>query len=283
MSFIKHFAPDRVIGVDFSGAAKAGLNTWIAETEVDDDRLRLRSLAPLVKRSGSADRERALAWLVDEITESGRSMWGIDFPFSLPSKLDLGPWEAQLEAVSLFEEGAPEFGRRCVEIALERAGRMHVRRQTDVDSRTPFDCYHYRIVYQMFHGMRDVLRPLSTAPEITILPFQHAQLRSAKVVIAEACPSTTLKRWGVPHQRYKQSGGRPVTPEQRNVRLRILRRVTGVVELTRSQRETALRDPGGDALDALVAAAGLWETWQLLGPATLTENDHYATEGLIFA
>ena len=36
------------------------------------------------------------------------------------------------------------------------AGR-DIRRLTDIEEKAPFDPYHYRIIYQTFHGMRDVL------------------------------------------------------------------------------------------------------------------------------
>ena len=81
---------------------------------------------------------------------------------------------------------------------------MHVRRTSDDESRTPFDPYHYRIIYQTFFGMRDVLAPLAASRGAAVLPFQYRRLPTARRVLVESCPGSLLKKLGLPHQNYKQ-------------------------------------------------------------------------------
>src|SRR3954471_17101988 len=77
-------------GVDFSGAKLAGRNIWIARLEPvrrgpkGRSRFQLTELASLEKLCGSAERTPSLAHLVDLVRNSTRSLWALDFPFSLP-------------------------------------------------------------------------------------------------------------------------------------------------------------------------------------------------------
>jgi hypothetical protein len=272
---------NRVIGVDFSGAAKAGRNTWVADCEIVDGNLRLASVAPLERLAGTPDRAPALAYLSSRIAASSRSLWALDFPFGLPVELDLGSWASQLEFIAAWESDAPALGRHLVEMSRERQDRLHIRRATDVEQRTPFDCYHYRIIYQTFHGMRDVLRPVSDDPNVAVLPFQRS--RRARSLVVEACPSSTLKRMGLPHQRYKQSTGGGIDPERRATRRRLVREIAKHVELRLAQRRRLIDNPGGDALDAVVAAAGAWHGWQVGQLDVARRGSRYVDEGLILA
>ena len=114
---------------------------------------------------------------------------------------------SQLDAVRTWDGGAYDFGLHCVAEAKRRCGTMHPRRLTDSEAKAPFDCTHYRIIYQTFHGMRDVLAPLERTPNACVLPFQWRKLRTARRVLVESCPASALKRHGLPHQNYKQARG----------------------------------------------------------------------------
>lgn len=160
---------------------------------------------------------------------------------------------------------------------------MHLFRATDRETRTPFDCYHYRIVYQMFHGMRDVLAPLAADYATSVVPFQLDRLTGARRIIVEACPSSTLKRLGLPHQNYKQPAGGPL--ESRRVRTRhtIFDALTAHVEFDESHRRVMMRNPGGDAMDAVIAAAGAWQAWGEADLDELASHPRYSREGMVFA
>ncbi|KAA5544667.1 DUF429 domain-containing protein [Roseiconus nitratireducens] len=291
--FETRFPPFKtVVGVDFSGAAQAGKTAWCAELSCTrrlkpghtTPKFRLDSLNRLGKLAGSDDRDQVLAYLVDRISSQEQTFWSCDFPFGLPIELGLGRWKQQLAYLNQFDGTAKELGRALVRRTQQRVGALHVRRRTDRETQTPFDCYHYRIIYQTFHGMRDVLLPLADHPHVCVLPFQYGRLDpdSTLAVMVEACPASTLKRWGLPHQRYKQSGGRPPEPIHRSQRRKILSGLRPLVDISEHRRRVLMNDPGGDALDAVLAAVGGWQGFARADHGAVATDDRYPIEGRVF-
>ena len=278
---------DQVVGVDFSGAKLAGRNIWLAFASPDESsggtRLTLDRLARLESLAGAAEREPALSHLVKLISGSTNALWGIDFPFGLPIELwrEDFTWREQLAHVHSCGMDAQSFGRWCVAEALKIGTQLHIRRTTDRESKTPFDCYHYRIIFQTLHGMRDVLRPLLDVPATAIPPFTPVDRRCKRIVV-EACPGSTLKRLGLPHQNYKQPAGGPLTAKRLKTRRMILDGLQKLIEIRDSDRRTIQRNPGGDALDAVIAAVGTLQAWQSADHAAIAAHLRYAREGLVF-
>lgn len=262
--------PATVIGIDFSGAAQSGKTAWLAQCEVlDDQTLKLVSVDPLHRLAGSTGRDVVNAFLVERVLSAKRTLVGADFPFSLPTALGLGDWQSQLEHVAEFDGDAKQYGRMLVS-RTERitGGQKHLRRQTDQQSRTPFDCYHYRIIYQTFHGMRDVLRPIvrssqiaAGSSQVAVHPFESGKF-DATTILAEACPSSTLKRLRLPHQLYKQGGNRPPEAKHLQTRRSIFSGISPLIKISPHRRRVLLADPGGDAIDAVLAAIGVWNAYQ---------------------
>lgn len=280
-----------VIGVDFSGAAQSGKTAWLAEMhpneqDADGPRWVVSSLSPLGRLARSDDRAAVCQYLVDRILSQNQTLWGCDFPFGLPIELGLGGWTDQLSHVERFSDGAKEYGRHLVKLSQELGMAMHVRRQTDRETQTPFDCYHYRIIYQTFHGMRDVLFPLVDHLEVAVLPFQYDRLRGkrgADRLVVEACPSSTLKRLRLPHQRYKQSGGKPPEALHRKTRRVILKELSKIVEISDHRRRVIMNDSGGDALDAVLAGLGGWLDWERVNHRAIASHSRYPIEGRVYA
>lgn len=279
---------EAVHGVDFSGARLAGRATWVARLEPSgvpgSAAWRLVELRSLERISGTAERAESLAALVDRIRGSERALWALDFPFGLPVEVvDPGlRWEGQIDALDAWADGAYAFGVECLRRARELGGPGHLRRATDVEARAPFDCYHYRIIYQTFHGMRDVLGPLRRATATAVLPFQYRRLPRARRVLVEACPSSTLKRLGLPHQNYKQPGGGPIDPLRLRNRRTLLGRLACEVLITPRQRRVMMHDPGGDALDALIAAVGALHAWESTDHRAIARHPRYPREGRLY-
>jgi hypothetical protein len=98
----------------------------------------------------------------------------------------------------------------------------------------------------------------------------------------EACPASTLKRLDLPHQRYKRPAGGPLSPVQRRVRHEILRGLAGQVDVDDAARRRIMRDPGGDALDAVLAAAGAWHAWRATDHAALSRCPRARREGHLY-
>jgi len=274
-----------VFGVDFSGAALSGKTAWLARLDVlpGETKLRLVDVKPLGLLAGDDAREAVCGYLADKIRGSDQTFWGMDFPFGLPIELELGDWPDQLEHVAEFVGNAKDYGRHLVDRTLQRSGSMHIRRRTDRETKTPFDCYHYRIIYQTFHGMRDVLRPIADDVETAILPFQYERLGACRRIVVEACPSSTLKRLGLPHQRYKQSAGKPVEDVHVQTRRKILRGVKDLVEISPHRRRVLMADSGGDALDAVLAAVGSWYAVRRIDHESFAGDDRYPREGTVYA
>lgn len=281
--------PAAIYGVDFSGGALAGRNIWIARASplrvrTSTPRLRIESLDCLESLSGAPEREPALAHLVNMVLGS-TGVWGIDFPFGLPVELAaMGEgWLAQLSFLRRFDGDAKAFGLWCVDQAKKSHGRLHIRRTTDTDTKTPFDCYHYRIIYQTFHGMRDVLGALCEDESTAVLPFDYARAGGARRWVVEACPSSTLKRLRLPHQNYKQPAGGALLPKRRRTRLAILAGIEAFAEISPGQRRTIMRNGGGDALDAVIAAVGTWQSMKSVDHDAIRRHARYPREGHVYA
>jgi hypothetical protein len=143
-----------IYGVDFSGARLAGRNIWLARLEPGtrrrDPPYRLTDLACLEKLCGTAERDSVLAHLVLRIAASDQALWALDFPFGLP--IEVMPagarWPDQLDFLHEWGDDAYGAGLECLRRARARGGPLHIRRLTDVEAKAPFDCYHYRIIYQ---------------------------------------------------------------------------------------------------------------------------------------
>lgn len=275
---------DHVLGVDFSGAKLAGLNIWIARLAMGSRKPVLVALDRLGTLAGSMERESALAHLVRMIGESNNALWGIDFPFALPIELVDAKWgfAEQLDWVAKHTGTAYTFGHECLDRARRVGDKLHIRRDTDKETKTPFDCYHYRIICQTFHGMRDVLRPLHRTSGTAIVPFD-APRDSTRRAVAEACPGSTLKRWHAPHNNYKQPAGGPLEAKRLRNRRLILDQVRARITISDTHLRVIQRNPGGDALDAVLAGIGAWESWQTTDPAALSAHPRYPREGRIFA
>jgi hypothetical protein len=277
-----------VYGVDFSGARLAGRAIWVARLQRARrpglPRYRLAELSCLEKLCGTAERSAALACLVGRIAASEAALWALDFPFGLPLEV-IGPgarWPAQFDFLDRWGEDAYGAGLECLRRARALGGPNHIRRLTDIEARTPFDCYHYRIIYQTFYGMRDVLGPLLRRRWTAILPFQYRRLPTAKRVLVEACPSSTLKRLGLPHQNYKQPEGGPLTARRRRTRRAILAGLAEHVAFTAAQQRVIMRNGGGDALDAVIAAVGALGAWRACDHQRVARHPRYPHEGRLF-
>ena len=275
-------------GVDFSGARKAGDNCWVARVEPTGRRrgpaFALTSLHRLRTLAGTADRGPALRHLVEMVLASDAALWGFDFPFGLPVELfpHGTPWADQFAFLADWGDEAYACGLDCLRRAKLVGDKLHIRRATDTLSKAPFDCYHYRIIYQTFYGMRDVVGPLRAARRTAVLPFQYGKLSTARRVVVECCPGSVLKRLGLPHQNYKQPAGGPLTPRRRRTRHVILAGLLPLVRLSDTDRRRVMRNPGGDALDAVIAAVGAAEAVLAADHRAIRRHPRFVREGFLF-
>jgi Protein of unknown function (DUF429) len=116
-----------------------------------------------------------------------------------------------------------------------------------------------------------------------ILPFQYRRIAAARRVLVEACPASTLKRLGLPHQNYKQPQGGPLTPRRRRTRRSILDGLARHVDLEEAHRRVLMRNGGGDAFDAVIAAVGAAQAWQASDHGHIARHPRYPREGRLYA
>jgi hypothetical protein len=276
-------------GVDFSGAKLAGCNTWIAQivptARVKHPHYKLTFLARLEDICGTAERTAALAHLVNMVASSEDALWAMDFCFGLPVEVMAqgAAWREQFDLLDEWTDDDYGLGLECLRRARALGGPQHIRRLTDIEIKAPFDPYHYRIIYQTFYGMRDVLGPLLHCRRTAILPFQYRRLANAQRAIVEACPAATLKRLGLPHQNYKQPAGGPLLPIRLRMRHRILDGLAPLVRIDDRLRRAIMRNGGGDALDAVIAAVGAAQAWQAADHRQIARHPRYVREGRSFS
>ncbi len=221
---------------------------------------------------------------MDRIAASTEAVWGFDFPFGVPVEL-LGPragWPAHHALVRAFGDEAYAWGLECVRRTRALGLGLHTRRDSDREARAPFDPYHYRIVYQTFHGTRDILAPLRRDPTTAVLPFHYARLPTARRVVVESCPGCLLKALGLPHQRYKQPAGGALTTVRRQTRRIIVDALARVVTLSPSQERLMMRNPGADALDAVLAAYAAVRGVRRADHAAIVRHPRYRREGRVY-
>ncbi|HKG92563.1 MAG TPA: hypothetical protein VKA84_11745 [Gemmatimonadaceae bacterium] len=281
-----------VFGVDFSGARLAGRTTWVAKAVAQprrrgesDPRLRLTELASLERICGTAERGASMAALVRAIGQSRGALWAIDAPFGLPVEVrdaQTASWWQLLRFVRGWKQDGYDLGLWALARADALGGPRHIFRATDRAARAPFDAYHYRIIYQTYHAMRDVLWPLRRVQGTVILPFQYARLASARRVVMETCPGSTLKRLGLPHQNYKQPEGGPLTARRKRTRREILAGLERHIEIPAQHRLRIARDPGGDALDAVIAAVGGSTSFAATDHAAVGRDSRFRREGFLY-
>lgn len=184
---------------------------------------------------------------LDLIAKSPDALFGCDFPFGLPEFLmQSRNW---LEFAGEFDRQFPlpeDFREHCRKLAngTER------RRACDSEARVPFAAYNLRIYRQTFYGIRDVLAAAIARKAAAIIPMQEYAPDRAWIV--EACPASTLKSLGL-YRPYKGTDR-----SHRAHRRRILDRfqeIGLIANVEGKLRKLLLADPGGDALDSVIAAA----------------------------
>jgi len=264
--------PRTVHGVDFSGAVDAGRRIWIASGVVEGSTLRVEACRRAEGLPGSGrDRDPCLAALQKFVVEQHASAVGLDFPFGLPRALvKARSWEEFVRSFPGRYASPDKFRAAC----RHASDGVELRRVTDRESRTPFSPYNLRLYRQTYFGIRELLHPLVREHLACVPPMQR--LHPGRPWIFEICPASLLKR----DQLYFPYKGRSET--HREARARILRRIEKLIPLSftgEALRADVIRDPGGDALDSIIAACG---TFRALRQPAPRANSAYALEGYVY-
>ncbi|MBL8128441.1 MAG: DUF429 domain-containing protein [Chloroflexia bacterium] len=241
--------PERVYGVDFSGAKRAGNKIWIAGGAMACDTLRIDICQSAATLPGSgAHLEEALAALRAFVHQQSPCVVGVDFPFGLPVDIvEEKHWDEFAREFRSHYPDADSFQTQCTLTALRKTGQKEIRRATDKEARTPFSPYNRRIYRQTYYGIRDFIAPLVNSGIASVLPMQPAL--SDRAWLLEVCPASTLKQLSLSRPYKGRSYGQ--------VRVDLLAQIAQAYMLTVPDwlAGTVRTDHEGDALDGVIAAA----------------------------
>lgn len=241
--------PERLYGVDFSGAQDAGAKIWIAEAAPGPDGLTVTRLFPARELPGAGVAlERCLPALRRFVASARGCAFGFDFPFAVADAATGGrPWVEFARGFTSTYPDAAAFRATC----RAATGGKEIKRETDRVARVPFNAWNLRCYRQTYVGLSGLIAPLVAAGEAVALPMQQPE--GELPWLLEICPASTLKRADLYRTSYKGQ-----TPEHRRARERILAALgdrEGLRLADPRLAETAIANRGGDALDAVIAAA----------------------------
>jgi hypothetical protein len=263
-----------LFGVDFSGATDAGRKIWIAAGRVDGHTLRIDTCRCGETLPGSSrERAHALGALRTLVGEVGPSIFGLDFPLSLPEPLlQSQSWARFVCAFARRYPSPQAFRGAC----LAAASGKELKRVTDRESKTPFSPYNLRLYRQTYYGLRDLIEPLVRARLASVLPMQRPQ--PDRPWLIEICPASTLK------QLYLYTPYKGRQPQHQAARASIVRaiRQIGPVRLSRPVASSVVADPEGDALDSVIAALAVYRVWRDQVLSTASFRRVYRREGYVF-
>lgn len=237
-------------GVDFSGAAEPGDDIWIADGVWDGDRLAIRRCRSAGDAFDATSREYVLKRLRKHL-RSAPGTTGLDFSFGLPASLcpDAETWSEAVAAVAeeFADAGADEMRETLKQRArASDADGVELKRRTDgaVGANSPYSFITY---YQTLYGIREVVAPLVADGRVAVPPMQPAGERN----LLEIYPAGTLRRLGTVDETYKDGAA-----DARRRRETILDALVESTPLSLAEgiRNRAVEEPGGDALDSIVAA-----------------------------
>lgn len=230
---------DRIIhGVDFSGADAGG------EAGI---RLASRSSATesLIDRIERLDRTSLRRRIMASLEDGNDHLWLIDAPFGIPCPtleacgIPL-EWTKTVEWMAGFQ--TPRDWRRGVRTVT----RKEPRRVADRAASTPLASMNLRIFKQTWTAMVELLQPLAMAG-VRIEPL--AGPKNSRVVVAEGCPASILKRGGDSSRGYK--GKSDSNRDRRREILEIAHRRWGL-RISEAVADRCIDGTAGDDLDAVL-------------------------------
>lgn len=266
-----------IYGVDFSGAKEAGNKIWIAKgipkgkALVIKECVRARGLPESGKRL-----EDCLPAIVKLIKSSQDAVFGFDFPFGLAASLvNEKTWEEFVLGFHSRYKIPDAFREGC-----SRADGGHeLKRQTDVESHTPFSPYNLRLFKQTYYGISKVLYPLVRDKSACILPFDKPV--AGKPLILEVCPASTLKRF----MKNKVPSYKGSEEEKRKNRRQILDFMMkeGVAfENAPGLEDEIIANTGGDALDGVIAALAAFKAVKDEDTLIPEDDGYWKIEGYVY-
>ena len=254
-----------------SGAALAGVQSWIATGTLQADRLTLVSCEQVANlRNSGVELDIAYGALRNHLARQKRATVGIDTPLGLPRSSSAG---------SDWAKFARDLNDDCADVeAFRRTYKPapYEWRTTDRDQQRRLHPAGRKHAFRTFHTLRDLVGPLVKAKKLVVAPMQRPQ--PDRLLAIEAAPDAYVRRHRL---------GRPFTgqaPLAVSSRERVLAHLeTQGVVLEPAARGPALDDPLCYALDAVLAAAIASQVVQTPEVLEVPEDSPYRREGRAYA
>jgi hypothetical protein len=129
---------------------KAGKKIWISKARIASDKWLVEDCLQGKDLPGSGEnREDCLKALVSFMATQDSSIFGLDFPFSLPAEIiGNSTWK---EFILSFpdEYASPDKFRQ---VCRSRAGEKELRRRTDQERKTPFSPFCLAVILVSFNN-----------------------------------------------------------------------------------------------------------------------------------
>lgn len=268
----------RIYGVDFSGSKTACSKIWISEGIVNDGILDISACYPIseIVIGGAKDRDSCLHAMRYLIKGSGKGIFGMDFPFSLPHELlssgnSHPEWKSFITDFPRRYSSAEQFREEMRSLAPGN----ELKRLTDAEVKAPFCVYNLRLYRQTYFGICEVLGPLVIEDSARVLPMQEPAHDKAWLI--EVCPASTLKKESL-YIPYKGKSSRESEARKYILEEMLDRGIT----LSSCIREAALKNTDGDALDSIIAAFATSKAVMQLHLLRESLPQIYLTEGYTF-
>lgn len=270
-----------VVGIDISGGAKPEKTTWLTRILLPADAMPVVEIADSLaqlpsERSALLHKTNPLLKLFEYVIQLPESIVGIDASFSLPQPLLPANtlWETWVQGFPSHYPTAEDFKAYCV----TQANGKELKRQTDVEAKTPFSPYNLRHYKQTYTTLREVLRPILMAGKAAVLPFQPVAL--GKPWVVESCPASILKRlgWQTPYK------GSQASHQFAREALLQWALTQYWVSIPTAVQQAYITNKTGDALDSFIIAWYLAQTWQQQPSVFIhsTTNSITLAEGRVF-
>ncbi len=265
--------PKHIIGIDFSGARKAGNSIWISTGQLNKNSFYINECFP-GKDLPQSSKIRDVCYIALRrfIADRGECICGIDFPFGIPRSLvKEDRWEDFITNFSMLYDSPLAFKNKC----YDAAGNNELKRKTDKETSTPFSPYNLRMFRQTYHGIKDILAPFVIDKIACVLPMQQPEQR--KPWIIEICPAATLKDLNI------YCGYKGKSREAKENRGRILNEIeiNGFAKVKEELWPIILDNKGGDAIDSVIAAVAASRIIHDTVLLTVRDED-YSIEGHVY-
>ena len=244
----------KIFGVDFSGSKKACNKIWVSEGSVHDKFLKIHTCRPAHFFSESHDTQSCIAALYSMIAREKYAIFGMDFPFALPSSLtEENNWKDFIINFPLKHASAESFR----DYYRQKTDGKEFKRKKEDEKGAPFAAYNLWLYKQTYHGISRIINPLVRNNLACILPIQTPNPEKPWVI--EICPACTLKEKGlyVPYKGKKSD-------RESNRKMIVDKLEKFNIVLDDEIKDICISNTQGDALDSILAVYAVFRNMHIL-------------------